>query len=678
MQPPIATSIDHQLIKHTHTRTDQYYWFRDKTNPRVIAHIEAENAYTKQMMKPTEALQQKLFKEIKSRIKQTDVSAPYKLDNYYYYTRYEQGKDYPIHCRKLDQPSAVEEIILEVNELAAGHTYFRVTAFSVSENENILAYTIDLTGARKNILYFKNLKTGEHLTDVLPEICQFTWANDNKTIFYSIYDDAMRSYKILRHKLGTDIAEDVEVFHEKEEVFSCYVAKCSSKKYLYISTASSTSSEYHFLPIDEPDGKFQVFLEREKNHEYSIEHYGGKFYIVTNKDAINFKMLTTPVEKIGRENWEIFIPHRDNVLLEDAQAFEDFIAIEERVDGLCKLRVLGYDGKMDYYIDTYDETCLIDIDTNFDLEQPILRYSYQSLTTPASVYDINVFTKEKTLVKQQEVLAAFDPKKYESKRIFAIAEDGTQIPISLVYKKGIVLDGNNKTCLYGYGAYGVSMEPYFSPYRLSLLNRGFIWAIAHIRGGEDMGRKWYEDGKFLKKKNTFTDFIACAKHLIQGKYTNSENLVIQGGSAGGLLIGAVVNMAPQLFKGAIASVPFVDVLTTMLDASIPLTTGEYEEWGNPEDKSYYDYILSYSPYDNVKRQDYPTMLVETGINDSQVHYWEPLKWVAKLRTHKTDNNPLLLKVNMEAGHMGGSGRETVYKEIAFEYAFILQLFQIQE
>ena len=536
-----------------------------------------------------------------------------------------------------------------------------------------MAYGVDLKGNRIATIYFKNLDTNELLTDKLENVCQTVWANNNTTIFYSAYDNALRSYKIFRHELGTAQSDDVEVFHEKDEKFSVYVGKTASKKYIQIYARSSTSTEMWLTSADKPTKEIWLVQKRQAKLEYNVEHRGDFLYIVTNDNAPNFKLVKTPVTQTEKENWKDVIAHRADVLLEGIDMFQNFLVLSERKNGLLNIRVIGLENAIDYYLPFNDPTYVVYTGRQYMFDTSTLRYTYTSLTTPTTVYEFDMQTHHQNLLKQYEVLGGFLSENYQSERIYATAPDGTKVPISLVYKKGLEKNGDNPLWLYSYGAYGISSDPYFSSFRLSLLDRGFVFALAHIRGGEDLGRQWYEDGKFLKKKNTFTDFIACAEHLMAEKYTNKEKLVIQGGSAGGLLMGAVINMRPDLFKVALAAVPFVDVITTMLDPSIPLTTGEYEEWGNPNDKEYYDYILSYSPYDNVVAQNYPHLLVTTGLNDSQVHYWEPAKWVAKLRTTKTDNNRLLLKTNMDAGHQGASDRYKRYKEMAFEYAFALDL-----
>lgn len=679
-KPPVADKIKKELTIHGHTRVDYYYWLKERDNPKVIEYLKAENEYKNAIMKHAEALQEKLFKEIVGRIKQTDMSVPYKLNDYYYYTRYEEGGEYPIYCRKKGSMEGKEEILLNVNKMAEGYDYYHVAGFSVSTNNNLIAFGVDTVSRRKYTIHFKNLTTGEILKDKIPNTSgRAAWANDNKTVFYAAKDETtLRSYKICKHILGTDVSADKQIFNEKDETFSTFVFKSKSKKYIFIGSYHTLSSEFRYLDADQPDGEFKIIQPREKDLEYQVDHFKDKFYIRTNYKAKNFRLMETLIDKTTKENWTEVIPHREDVLLEQFEIFKDLLVLNERKNGLTHLRIIRWDNKAEHYIDFGEETYVAYIAYNPEFDTDLLRYGYTSLTTPNSTFDYNMNTKEKKLLKQQEVVGDFDPKNYKAERLYATARDGTTVPISLVYRKGLEKNGNNPLLLYGYGSYGASMDPYFSSVRLSLLDRGFVYAIAHIRGGQEMGRDWYENGKLLKKKNTFTDFIDCAEHLIAQKYTNPDKLFALGGSAGGLLMGAIVNMRPDLFKGIIAGVPFVDVITTMLDTSIPLTTGEFDEWGNPANKEYYDYMLSYSPYDNVEAKDYPAMLVTTGLHDSQVQYFEPAKWVAKLRALKTDVNILLLHTNMEAGHSGVSGRFRRYKETAMEYAFMLDLLGIKE
>lgn len=671
-QPPKAEKIKKELTLHQHTRIDNYYWLNQRDNPQVIAYLQAENDYLKAVLKHTEALQEKIFNEIIGRIKKDDSSVPYKTNGYYYYSRYEKGKEYPLYCRRKESMENPEEIMLDVNAMAKGHNYFHVTGLSVSPDNTMLAYGVDTVSRRKYTIQFKNLVTGEIIPGKIPNTSgRAVWANDNKTLFYTTKDKTLRPFKIFKHILGTPVSDDKEIYHEADETFSTVLFKSKSKKYIIMYSVHTLSTECRYLDADNPGGEFKIFQPRQRDNLYYIEHYKDKFYIRTNLEAKNFKLMETPVNKTTKENWRDVIPHRNDVLLERFEIFKDFLVVQERKNALTHLRVITLENKEEHYIDFAEEVYDAYISINPEFDTPLFRFEYTSLTTPRSHFDYNMKDKTRKLLKQDEVVGDFDPQDYKTERLFASAADSTKIPISLVYKKGLKKDGNNPLLLYGYGSYGYSMDPSFRSYRLSLLDRGIAFAIAHVRGGQEMGRYWYEEGKLLKKKNTFTDFIACAEHLIAEKFTNPKKLFAAGGSAGGLLMGAIVNMRPDLFKGIIADVPFVDVITTMLDDSIPLTTSEFDEWGNPREKKYYDYMLSYSPYDNVKAQDYPAMLVTAGLHDSQVQYFEPAKWVAKLRDLKTDNNLLLLHTNMEAGHSGVSGRFRRYKETALEYAFIL-------
>ncbi|MCH8068768.1 MAG: S9 family peptidase [Candidatus Marinimicrobia bacterium] len=678
--PPVAKIEPKQLKIHGDIRIDNYYWLKERENQEVVDYLNAENDYTQAVMAHTKDFEDLLFEEIKGRIKQTDVSVPYKLDDYYYYYRYEEGKEYPIYCRKKGSLESPEAIMIDANELAEGHEFLSIRGRVISSEQNIIAFAVDTVGRRIYTIYFKNLETGELYTDEIPEATgNMAWANDNKTLFYTRQDPkTLRSYQVYRHKLGTDESKDVLVYEEKDETFSTYVSKTKSKKYLLIGSYQTLSSEYRYLRADNPKGRFKIFLKRERNHEYDVDHFQDKFYIRTNDQAKNFRLMATPVNRTRKRNWVEVIPYRPDVLLRGFEIFMDHLVLQERKNGLTQIRIISWNGEEEHYLDFGEPAYLAYVSTNPDINTRILRYGYTSMTTPNSIYDYDMVTREKVLMKRDEVLGGFDSNHYRTDRLFAISSDGTEIPISIVYRKGIKRDGNNPLLLYGYGSYGYSMDATFSSPRLSLIDRGFIYAIAHVRGGQEMGRQWYEDGKLLNKKNTFTDFIACAEHLVHEKYTSPENLFAMGGSAGGLLMGAVINMAPDLFKGVVAHVPWVDIITTMLDPSIPLTTSEYDEWGDPNEKEYYEYMLSYSPYDNVQAKDYPNLLVTTGLHDSQVQYWEPAKWVAKLRALKTDENLLLLKTNMDAGHGGPSGRFKRYRKTAFQYAFILDLAGIKE
>ncbi|MDP2237574.1 MAG: S9 family peptidase [Bacteroidales bacterium] len=672
MNPPVAKKIPHEMTMHGQTRIDNYYWLNQRENADVIAYLEAENAYTNEYMAHTDEFQQKLYDEMLGRIQQTDISVPYKQNGYFYYTRFEEGSEYPIYCRKKDNLEADEEILLNGNEMAEGYAYFQIGGLQVSSDNNLLAYSVDTVSRRQYTLYVKNLTTKEIYTDAIPNTSgNMAWANDNKTLYYSIKDETLRPHKILKHNLGSSPSTDKEVFHETDPTFYAYVYKTKSMDYIVIGSTSTMSAEFRFQEAGKPETPFKLFQERQKDMLYSIDHYADHFYIRTNFEAQNFRLMKTPVVKTELANWTEVIPHRPDVLLEDFDVFSNYLALSERKEGLINVRVKSWDNINDYYLDFGEPTYLAYLTSNLDFNTDKLRYGYTSLTTPNSVFEFDMTTKEKTLLKQQEVLGGYNPEEYQSERIYATSHDGTKVPISIVYKKGIKMNGQNPLVLYGYGSYGASMDAYFSSSRLSLLDRGFIWAITHIRGGEELGRQWYEDGKLLNKKNTFHDFIACGEHLVAQNYTSPDKMFAMGGSAGGLLVGAVVNMRPDLWKGIVAQVPFVDVVTTMLDETIPLTTGEYDEWGNPNEKEYYDYMLSYSPYDQVEAKDYPAMLVTTGLHDSQVQYWEPAKWVAKLREVKTDKNTLLLKTNMDFGHGGASGRFERLKESALEFAFML-------
>jgi oligopeptidase B len=679
-EPPNAEKISKTLTMHGETRTDPYYWMNNRANPEVINYLEAENEYTTAVMKDTEELQDKLYEEIVGRIQQDDSTVPYKENGYFYYVRYESGGEYPVYCRKKESLDAEEEILIDGNKMAGKYDYFDIGSISVSPNNNIMAYSTDTVSRRMYTIYFKNLKTGEILPHTLSNTMgSCSWAADNETVFYSVKNpETLRAESILRHSIDFLQDEDQEVFYEDDETYSCYVHKSKSDKYIIISSHSTLSTEYRFLDSSTPEESFTVVHPREEELEYHVSHFGDKFYILTNLEAQNFRLMETPVSSPGKENWKEVILHRKDVYLENIEIFNDYLVVEERKDGLTQIRVKPWDGSDEHYLDFGEEAYVAGISTNPEFDSQTLRYGYSSMTTPYSIIDYDMETREKELMKEQEVLGAFNKEDYETKRVFATARDSANIPITLVYRKGIDPEGNNPLLLYGYGSYGNTIDPYFSSARLSLLNRGFIYAIAHIRGGQIYGRQWYEEGKMMKKKNTFTDFIDCAHYLTDAKYTNPDRIYAMGGSAGGLLMGAVVNMEPELFNGVVAAVPFVDVVTTMLDESIPLTTGEYDEWGNPNIKEHYDYILSYSPYDNVEPREYPNMLVTTGLHDSQVQYWEPAKWVAKLRDVNLSDNLILLKTNMEAGHSGASGRFRRYRETALDYAFLLKLEGIRE
>jgi oligopeptidase B len=676
LTPPRAKQIPKEITTHNHTRIDKYYWLNQRENPEVIAYLEQENAYTEQGLAHTKKFQEKLFNEIKGKIKEDDESVPYLKNGYYYYTRYVKGGEYPIIARKKGSLESEEEILLNVNEMAEGYDYYQVGSSKVSTNNNILAYSVDTVSRRIYSIYFKNLETNELLEDVIPNTTgSVVWANDNKTVFYTKKDETLRAYKIFKHTLGTDILQDEEVFHEEDATFNCGISKSKSGDFLFIGSYSTVSSEVRFIDANKPNGKWKVIEPRKRDHLYYVDHFEDSFYIRTNNnDAKNYRLVKTLVSAPQATNWAEIIAHRPDILLEDFELFKNYMVLTERHLGLNKLRVFDFEQKKDFYIDFNDPAYTAYSSTNLEFDTPWFRYGYTSLTTPNSVYEFNMETGEQVLLKQTEVVGGHNPDEYESERLWATAKDGTQVPISLVYKKNVYKkDGTAPLLLYGYGSYGYSLDPYFSISRLSLLDRGFAFAIAHIRGGEELGRDWYENGKLLKKKNTFTDFIACGQFLVKENYAAHDKLFASGGSAGGLLMGAVINMKPEMWAGVVADVPFVDVVTTMLDESIPLTTGEFDEWGNPKNKEYYFYMLAYSPYDQVERKKYPPLLVITGLHDSQVQYWEPAKWVAKLRTLKTDNNPLYLKTDMSAGHGGASGRFESLRDVALEYAFLLDL-----
>jgi len=676
-EAPVAKKAPKELVIHDDVRVDDYYWMNDREDAEVISHLEKENAYYNAMTAHTKEYQDVLFEEMKGRIKEDDSSVPYKENGYWYVTRYETGKQYPIYSRHKEFLDAPEEIIFNCNEMAKGHEFFNLGGIGVSPDNRFAAFGIDTVSRRQYTLQVKNLETGEVLSDKIDNTTGgAVWANDNKTMFYSKKDPVtLRSDKIYKHKLGTPASEDELVFHEADDTFGTYVYKSKSDKYIIIGSYSTLTSEFQILNANDPDGKFKVFSPRTRGLEYSISHYGDSFYVLTNKDdATNFKLMKVNEGKTSSENWKEFIPHRDDVLLEGIEIFKEYYVLSERQNGLNKIKINKWDGKDGYYLPFESETYTANVSTNPDFDTEILRYSYNSLGTPASVIDFNMRTQEKDVKKEQEVLGGkFDKANYVEKRVWATARDGVKVPMSIIHHKDTKLSADTPILQYAYGSYGATIDPYFSTVRLSLLDRGFAYALAHIRGGQYLGRPWYEDGKLLKKKNTFTDFVDCSKFLIESKYTSADHLYAMGGSAGGLLMGAVVNMAPELYNGVIAAVPFVDVVTTMLDDSIPLTTGEYDEWGNPNEKEYYDYMKSYSPYDNVEAKEYPNMLVTTGLHDSQVQYFEPAKWVAKLREMKTGDNQLLFDINMEAGHGGASGRFEALKEVAKEYAFLLDL-----
>jgi oligopeptidase B len=679
MSAPSAKKIKKEFTEFGTTRIDNYYWLNDRENQEVIDYLEAENAYTKAVLAETEVLQDKIYQEIVGRIKQTDMSVPYELNGYTYYTRYEEGKEYPVYCRKKLAEGAEEQIMLDGNAMAVGHPFFQIGGWEVSTNNNMLVYSVDTVSRRKYTIHFKNLETGKVYEESIPNTSgNVTWANDNQTVFYAMRDETLRPDKIFKHKIGDKVEDDELVYHEEDPTFSTYVYRTKSDKFLVIGSGSTLSNEYRTLDANKPDDKFEIFQPRTKELEYSISQQGDKWLIVTNLNAKNFRLMESPIGKTGIENWKEIIPNRDDVLLEDVDVFANFYVLTERQNGLINFRVFDLKKKTDYYVEFDESDYYAYTNSNPDYKSNFLRYSFTSLKTPTTVFDYQMVTKEITLLKQYEVLGGYNSADYVTERIYVQSHDGVKVPVSIVYKKGFVKDGTQPLLLYAYGSYGYSMESTFSSSRLSLLDRGFAFAIAHVRGGQEMGREWYDNGKMLNKKNTFFDFIDCGKFLVENKYTSSDKMFAAGGSAGGLLIGAVLNYEPMLFKGLIAAVPFVDVVTTMLDESIPLTTGEYDEWGNPNEQIYYEYMLSYSPYDNVEAKEYSNLLVTTGLHDSQVQYWEPAKWVAKLREMKTDDNILLLHTNMEFGHGGASGRFERFKEVAMEDAFMLMLLGIYQ
>ncbi|MFC1475697.1 S9 family peptidase [Candidatus Zixiibacteriota bacterium] len=670
--PPVAARIAHVDTLHGDVRVDHYFWLREKTNPEVIAYLEAENEYTAAKMKHTEPLQQKLYDELLGRIKETDLSVPVREDDYYYYSRTEEGKQYKIYARKKGSLEAAEDILLDVNQMAVGHKFFDIGADETSPDHQSLVYSVDTAGNELFTIHVKDLRTGELYPEEIPDTYyDVAWFNDNQTFFYCTLDEAKRPYRLYRHTLGDNPVNDQLIYQEDDEMFWMEVRRTKSKAYILLSLESETTSEVWYLSADTPGGKLKVVHPREQGLEYSVNHHGNRFQIVTNDNAQNFKLVDAPVTDPGKENWREVIAHRDSVKIDRIDVFKDYLVVYEREAGLRQLSIHNVHSGETHRVEFPEPVYTVYGGDNPDFNSRLLRFVYSSLVTPESVFDYDMQTRERELKKQDEVLGGYEPSAYQSERVFATAADGTRVPISLVYRKGLVKNGANYLMLRGYGSYGSSSEPKFSSYRLSLIDRGFIYAIAHIRGGGEMGRWWYEQGKLLQKKNTFTDFIACAEHLIAEKYTTKSRLAIYGGSAGGLLIGAVVSMRPDLFQAAVADVPFVDVVNTMADPSIPLTVIEYEEWGNPADREYYEYMLSYSPYDNVEVMAYPHLLITAGLNDPRVQYWEPAKWAAKLRSLKTDDNLLILKTNMGAGHMGASGRYDYLKEYAFEYAFIL-------
>lgn len=673
--PPTAAIKAKQLASPNGTRTDNYYWLNERENPQVLDYLKAENTYFDQQMAPVKALEEKLFGEMRGRIQETDQSVPYRDNGYYYYTRYEAGGEYALYCRKAGSLQAPEELLLNGNELGKGKMYFALGGYEVSDNNEVLAFSTDTVSRRLYTLRFKNLKTGKLYPEKIANVeGAGVWATDNKTVFYAKKDvTTLLPYQIYRHLLGTDPRQDVLVYEEKDNTFSTHIARSKSKHYLFITLHSSLSSETRYLDAAKPTGEFKIFLPREADHLYDVEDANGQFYVHTNWQAPNFRIVRTPLTTTAKTAWKDVIPARSEVFIAGMELFKDYFVLNERKDGLLQLRVIRWQDKKDEYLKFNEVAYTTTIGVNPEFATQQLRFNYTSFTTPASTYDYHMATHQQTLLKEQPVLGGFHKNDYTEERMMVKARDGKSIPISIVYKKGFRKDGTGPVLQYAYGSYGLSMDPTFSAARLSLLDRGFAYVLCNIRGGQELGRQWFEDGRMLHKINSFNDFIDCSEYLVKQKYTAPAKLFAMGGSAGGLLMGAVVNMRPDLYKGVIAAVPFVDVVTTMSDASIPLTTGEYDQWGNPAQKQYYDYMLSYSPYDNVQAQAYPNLLVTTGLHDSQVQYFEPAKWVAKLRATKTDKNILLMHTDMEAGHGGASGRFKALHDVARQYAFMLLL-----
>ncbi|MFH1852094.1 MAG: S9 family peptidase [Candidatus Neomarinimicrobiota bacterium] len=672
LNPPQAEIRPYAMTLFGDTRIDNYYWMKERGSAAVLDYLNAENAYTDARMQPTAALQEELYLEMRGRIQETDLTVPVKIGNYYYYERTEAGQQYSLYCRRVGGPDGPEEILLDENALAEGLDYLKIGDFRVSPDHRYLAYSIDNSGGEQFTVFIKDLENGTLFPEQIPgAYYSLEWANDNRTIFYTTLDEAMRSYRVFRHLVGTNPTEDSLVYQEDDEAYFVQIGKSKNQAYLFLELESQVTTEVRYLAAGDPTGQFQVLQPRQFRVEYSVEQHGDRFFILTNEAALNFKLLTTPVADPARENWEELIAHRAGCTLEEITVFRNHLVVIERELGLRRVRVINLSGTDDYQIDFPEATYKLKLEENPDFDTDLLRFTYSSLVIPESVYDYNLVTRERELKKQDEVLGGYDPANYVTARIFATAPDSTQIPISIVYKAGMIRDGSNPVYLYGYGSYGINIDPVFRAYRYSLIDRGYIYAIAHVRGSSYLGREWYEDGKLLNKRNTFTDFIACAEHLIDEKYTVPEKLAIAGGSAGGLLIGVAINLRPELFGVAVADVPFVDVVTTMLDESIPLTVIEFDEWGNPNLEEYYHYMKSYSPYDNVAARAYPNLLVTAGLNDPRVQYWEPAKWVAKLRAVGGGDKTLLFKTNMDAGHHGASGRFDFLREIAFEYAFVL-------
>jgi oligopeptidase B len=684
MQPPQASKLAHQIEIHQDIIVDDYFWLRDRDNPEVMEYLKAENDYTEQSLATHAELRESLFQELKARVKEDDNSVPVKKDAYYYYSRVAAGKQYAIHCRKKGDLNSPEEIILDENQLAEGKPYFSLGIFSISPNHQLLAYSEDVDGSETYTLRIKNLETGE----LLPELIANTyysleWVNDNRTFYYTVLDDNLRPYRLYRHTLGEPVVgaslvarphRDELIYEEQDSQFFVGCDKSRDDQYIFLVTNGKITSEQYFVSADDPQGGFEIVAPRQKGHEYSVIHHESYFYILTNDNAQNFHIMRTLVSQPQQEYWQEYIPHDPDRLIEGIDEFKDHFIISERYQGLGQLRVIELQNQVSYYIEFDDPTYLVFGSANWEYDTQTFRFGYSSLVLPMTVFEYNLRSRSKIVLKQNEIPGGYDPTEYHSERLFARSHDGVEIPISLVYRQDFKRDGTQPLYLYGYGSYGMSLDPGFSTNRLSLLNRGFVYAIAHIRGGSEMGRHWYESGKFLQKKNTFLDFVACAEHLVAENYTSKGNVAISGASAGGLLVGATINLKPELFKAAIANVPFVDVLNTMMDDTLPLTQLEYDEWGNPADEEFYRYIRSYSPYDNVEAKAYPNLLITAGLNDPRVTYWEPAKWTAKLRSLKTDNNLLLLKTDLDSGHGGASGRYEYLKDIALEYTFLLTVF----
>jgi oligopeptidase B len=672
LAPPVARRIPKVEVLHGDRRVDDYHWLRDKDKPEVAAYLEAENAYADAVMKPTEAFQERLYREMLARIQETDLSVPYRDGGYFYYSRTEEGRQYPILCRKKESLEAPEETTLDLNALAEGHPFFSLGAYAVSDDGSLLAYSTDLTGFREYTLYVKDLRTGETLAERIEKSGSVAWGADGRTLFYTVEDAAKRPYRLHRHAVGdAGPGADPVVYEEPDPLFRVFAGRSKSRAYVFLLAASHTTSEVRYLPSDQPDGVWKTIAPREHEHEYDVEHHADRFFVRTNDRGRNFRLVWAPVEDPRRENWKEVVPHRAEVMLEGLEVFRDHYVLAEREQGLPRLRVTNLRHDRTHHIEFPEPAYSAFVGPNAEFDTHVFRYSYESLVSPRSVFDYDMETRRSTLLKEQPVRGGYDRSGYHSERVVATAPDGVKVPVSIVHRRGLKRDGSSPLLLTGYGAYGFPLPVTFSSNRLSLLDRGFVFAIAHVRGGGEMGKPWHDDGRMLSKRNTFTDFIAVAEHLIGEGFTSPQGLLAEGGSAGGLLMGAVANMRPELFGAILSKVPFVDVINTMLDDSLPLTAGEWEEWGNPHVKEQYDYMKTYCPCTNLAARPYPAMLVKTSFNDSQVMYWEPAKYVAKLRTLKTDENVLLLKTNMEAGHGGASGRYDYLREIAFEYAFLL-------